>query len=91
MHAHFNVDPFVSINAPVTEFALWTLKENADAAVFEQKVDTLVKLAISWGEAAGSHGGGWGKVVENERQYFVTLGWDNLEVRPGACSVSDTC
>ncbi|KAF7798665.1 hypothetical protein EIP86_009889 [Pleurotus ostreatoroseus] len=89
VHAHFNAEPFIALKAPVTEFAHWSLKEGADKAVFEQKVDSLVKLAISWADAAGCHGGGWGPVAENNRQYFVLLGWNDLELFTKAVQASE--
>ena len=74
-------DPHIALSAPVTEIAYWTLKEGTDSKVFQEKVDKLVKLAISWGSAAGIHPGGWGRIADDDKVFCVLLGWDSLEVR----------
>ena len=77
-----NAEPYTALNAPTTEFALWTLKDVADRAVFQQKLSTLVNLLLG---RDGVYKGGWGPVAGNEKLFYVVLGWESLEVRLLLC------
>ncbi|GJE88296.1 hypothetical protein PsYK624_043790 [Phanerochaete sordida] len=78
-HVTFSRDLAPVLDAPLTEFAIWTLKEGADRAGFLEDLAALheqLKREIPDTEMID---GGWGAAVEDERKFFVGLGWHSLE------------
>lgn len=80
-HVTFTAEPDIALSAPITEFAIWTLKETTDTEHFQNILAKLVALIASLPPSSGVYKGGWGTVVENQRQFMVLLGWESLEVR----------
>lgn len=81
-HVTFSASPFDALNAPVTEYAIWKLKDTTDALHFRARLNALIVLILSFPKSAGVFPGGWGVFHEDERQFMVLLGWESLEVRP---------
>ena len=70
-----------ALEAPTTEFVLWTLHEGADRDAYRATAQRLVDAVSS--ELPGEFfGGGFGEVVEDERKFSVVFGWHSVEVRP---------
>ena len=68
-----------ALNAPITELAVWILKDTADRDKFEEIGDELLqKLKIHVPDEVSF--GGRGDVEGNLRQFLVILGWQSLEV-----------
>ncbi|PSR72166.1 hypothetical protein PHLCEN_2v11958 [Hermanssonia centrifuga] len=78
-HVTFNTEPYTALNSPLAEFAIWTLYESTDKQKFQEKLEKLVDLVINLPPPAKVYKGGWGPVVENDRQFVVLLGWESLE------------
>lgn len=75
---HFNLnDPYNALNAPVTELALWTLKDGTDKTEFANTLNDLFTHANS---LDGVYDGGWGEVDEDARKFAVLLGRNSAEV-----------
>lgn len=84
-HVTFSGDLIPVLDAPVTEFAVWTLKEGADRAAFQKDLAALheqLKREIPSEEMID---GGWGPSVEDEKKFIFGLGWHSLEVRTALC------
>ncbi len=79
-HVTFNTEPYTALKSPLAEFAIWTLYESTDKQKFQEKLEKLVDLVINLPPPAKVYKGGWGPVVENDRQFVVLLGWESLEV-----------
>ena len=77
----FNNEPYPALNAPTTEIAVWTLKEDTDRSIFQEKLDAFIQIVKGLDASKGVRPGGWGPVAQNDRQFCVMLGWDSLEVR----------
>lgn len=78
IHATFSPnEPYDALSAPVTEIAIWTLKENADKQAFTETLEKLISLANSNPVVTS---GGWGPTAEDENKFVVLLGWPSLEV-----------
>lgn len=83
-HVQFSGDPFKSLDGPVTEFAVWRLKEGTDGDQFARKLQELHDLVA---ERLGLDvsTGAWGASLEDPRVYLSCVGWASVEVFNGAC------
>ncbi|KAI0808922.1 hypothetical protein BC629DRAFT_1075150 [Irpex lacteus] len=70
--------PEDSLNAPITEFVFWDLKEDTDKEEFKGLLSELIDKILA--SDAVKNRGGWGSVVENDRRFAVVLGWNSKEV-----------
>ena len=70
-------DPYPALEAPLTELAIWKLREGIDRTKFTDIFTPLMAKGI---EKLPIQTGGWGASVEDDRQFTVILGWDSLEV-----------
>lgn len=80
-YVSFSGDIFPVLNAPFTEFAAWTLREDADRAKFQEDLPALheqLKREISSEDIID---GGWGASMEDQNQFIGGVGWYDLEVR----------
>lgn len=78
-HAKFSGDLYKTLNAPLTKFAIWTVKESADRARFHEALSQLVAKTPS-NESEGISAGGLGEVIEDQRKFFASLGWQSMDV-----------
>ena len=81
LHHHVTLapnDPYPALEAPLTEFAVWKLHEEADRALFVDKFTLFVKEGT---EKLPIQTGGWGVSVEDDRQFTGVAGWESEEVR----------
>jgi len=77
-HAGFDLNgPDAALNAPITEIAVWTLKEGTDKKKFSETLNSLITRAAS--KEGKVYPGGWGPVVEDEKKFAILLGWNSLE------------
>lgn len=81
-HAKFSGDLYKTLDAGVTGFAIWTLEESADRAQFHETLAKVVAQS-STSESDGVFVGGFAEVIEDQRKFFVAIGWENMEVRLG--------
>jgi len=72
-------EPFTALDAPLTEFVLWDLKEGAEPPVVRALLTRLMAVVDAIPRAEGMHRAGWGSVVGDDRKYFVVIGWDSME------------
>ncbi|KAJ3553803.1 hypothetical protein NM688_g3423 [Phlebia brevispora] len=82
----FSAEPFTALSAPVTEFATWTVKETKDREQFKVQLQRLSDTIVSYPSSIGIHKGGWGTVVEDEKEMMILMGWDSLEIFQKASS-----
>ena len=71
-------DPYPALEAPLTELAIWKMREGIDRINFTDIFTPLMAKGI---ERLPIQTGGWGASVEDDRQSTVILGWESLEVR----------
>lgn len=71
--------PEDALNAPITEFVFWDLKEDTDKEEFKGLLSELIDKILA--NDAVKNRGGWGSVVEDDRRFAVVLGWNSKEVR----------
>ncbi|PSS32078.1 hypothetical protein PHLCEN_2v2154 [Hermanssonia centrifuga] len=79
IHVHFSEEPYTALSAPLTEIVLWTLKEGSPRAKVEELLTDLMTVVNGIPTSAGMHKAGWGPVLENEKQFVVLIGWENME------------
>ncbi|PSR87080.1 hypothetical protein PHLCEN_2v5250 [Hermanssonia centrifuga] len=79
-HVQFNAEPYTALNAPLTEFGLWTLHEDTNKEAFQKKLERLSALVDGLPAESGVYRGGWGVVAEDERQFRMITGWENMEI-----------
>lgn len=86
-HVKFPESVEPSLEAPVTEFAIWDLHESTDAEKF---LDTLKGLRATVRKDCPGEvfPGSAGPTVENPRKYIVCLGWHSIEVCHPHCAVA---
>ena len=77
----FQYDPYASLNAPLTEFALLTAKDGADLEAFRKKVTKLVQDVIDLKPKGNVAQAGTGVVRQSEREFINMFGWESVEVR----------
>lgn len=83
IHVYLASEPHKALTSPLTEVAIFTLKESAknDRMKCVAALIELVNAMNLVPESLGGIGGAaWGPVVENDRQYVVVCGWRDLEV-----------
>ena len=86
-HVNFSTDPTKALTAPLTEVAIWTLKDGASDDKLVSLIATLIGAMHGIPVEAGGVGGAtWGPVVENDKQFAVLYGWKDLKV-----SILQTC
>lgn len=71
-------DPLPALNAPVTELAKCTLKDQASKDEVEQAFDELIKGHGLFPDDA--YGATWGNVIGQEGTYMLLVGWSSVEV-----------
>ncbi|KAJ3524637.1 hypothetical protein NM688_g8527 [Phlebia brevispora] len=69
-HVTFSAEPFVALNAPVTEFATWDLKAGQDREQFLTTLKKLISHIGTFPDSSGLYKGGWGAVVEDEKEWM---------------------
>lgn len=79
-HVQFSGDFTKALGAPVTELAIWTLKEGTDRTEFQAGLKALLEV-IDSAVPPEVHVAGLGAVVEDERKFIAGLGWPSVEVR----------
>ena len=78
-HVQFDAAIEKALNAPTTEFALFSLKDSTDKDQFLESAKTIVPQAHE--KLAGEvFKGGWGPTVEDDRKFMFCLGWHSVEV-----------
>lgn len=78
-HVHLTCEPYTALDAPLTEFVYWNLKEGADPATVRELLTRLMAVVNAIPREEGMHKAGWGSVVGDDTKYFVVIGWDNME------------
>lgn len=79
-HARHPKDITPALEAPATEFVVWSLREGMDRDVYQATEKRLVDTFYS--DLADEFlGGGLGEIVEDQRKFSVILGWYSVEVR----------
>ena len=71
-------DPYPALEAPLTELAIWKMREGIDRTKFTDIFTPLMAKGI---ERLPIQTGGWGASAEDDEQFTVILGWESLEVR----------
>ena len=79
-HANFPVDLTHCLNAPVTEIAVWTLKETADSAKFYRGLQQVMEQGFKDLAPDDYFKGACAPAVESDRIYMVVHGWFTVEV-----------
>ena len=78
--ATFANDPYISLNAPVTEFAFWEVKNGANIVPVRDKLDQLVRDVTALDPAGTVAKSGRGVIAQSEKEFCVMFGWTSLEV-----------
>ncbi|GJE96731.1 hypothetical protein PsYK624_129370 [Phanerochaete sordida] len=78
-HVHLQCEPYTALDAPLTEFVYWNLKDGAEPAVVRALLTRLMAVVNAIPREEGMHKAGWGSVVGDETKYFVVIGWDTME------------
>lgn len=79
IHVHLSVEPFTALSSPLTEIVLWNLKEGAKREKVEELLTALMSVVNAIPSSEGMYKAGWGPVLENDRQFVVMIGWENME------------
>ncbi|KAJ3554926.1 hypothetical protein NM688_g2851 [Phlebia brevispora] len=79
IHVRFSVEPYTALSAPLTEIVLWTLRDGASRETVERLLTTLMRIVGSIPTSKGMYKAGWGPVLDNEQQFVVLIGWENME------------
>lgn len=80
-HVHLTCEPFTALDAPLTEFVVWDLKEGAEPATVTALLTKLMAVVNAIPREEGMHKAGWGSVIGDERKYVIMIGWDSMEVQ----------
>lgn len=80
IHVRFSAEPFTALSAPLTEIVLWTLREDAPRPKVEELLTKLMEIVNNIPSSEGLYKADWGPVLDNERQFVVLIGWENMEV-----------
>ncbi|KAF7790289.1 hypothetical protein EIP86_001243 [Pleurotus ostreatoroseus] len=79
IHVRFSAEPFTALSAPLTEIVLWTLRDDAPRQKVEELLTKLMGIVNNIPSSEGLYKADWGPVLDNERQFVVLIGWENME------------
>lgn len=81
-HVNYSAEIYTALDAPVTEFAIWTINQGTPREQFKACLGEIIARADADPTLKDEvFRGSWGAIVEDERKFMVTLGWHSLEVR----------
>ncbi|KAI0648295.1 hypothetical protein C8Q79DRAFT_905382 [Trametes meyenii] len=78
-HVRSTSEPWKALEAPVTELAVFTLKDGHSKSELEQTVDAISKRLDVLGEPAGETLASWGPTVEKDDVFALFVGWQSVE------------
>lgn len=80
VHVRPTSEPYKAFGSPVTEIALFSLREGESKEKLEEYVSTLAKRIDALDADAGAFGPAWGPVVEHDNKVVLFVGWTSVEV-----------
>ncbi|KAI0668495.1 hypothetical protein C8Q78DRAFT_262739 [Trametes maxima] len=83
-HIRSTSEPWKALEAPVTEIAVFTLKDGHSKGELEQTVDAIAKRLDALGEPAGETLASWGPTVEKDNVVALFVGWQSVEAHVNA-------
>ena len=80
VHVQVTSEPYEALAAPITEFAVFTVKPGESKEKVEEFVDAIAKTLAAMGPSAGVFGPSWGPIVEHDNKLGLFIGWSSVEV-----------